>query len=62
MDRIQTPVTVATGYADQARAEHDKHCARCRTLTEDTNARTAANGASMRRRDRRQLGLQVVTV
>ncbi|MDX3329689.1 hypothetical protein PV405_34405 [Streptomyces sp. ME02-6979-3A] len=47
----------AVSYTDLARAQHDQHCARCRTLTEDTDARTAAYGESIRRRDRQQLGL-----
>lgn len=46
-----------TSFTDAARAIHDEDCARCRTLTQDTNARAAANGASLRRRDRLTLGL-----
>lgn len=52
-----TPTTPARSYTDAARAAHDKHCDRCRTLTQDTNTRTATNGESMRRRDRLTLGL-----
>jgi hypothetical protein len=39
-------------------AEHLTHCANCRTITADLDAASAANGASMARRDRRQLGLR----
>ncbi|WP_093820480.1 hypothetical protein [Streptomyces sp. PpalLS-921] len=46
-----------TSYTDAARAAHEAHCDRCRTLTQDTTTRAAANGASMRRRDRLTLGL-----
>lgn len=44
-------------YIAAARAEHDKHCDRCRALTEESDARAAANGESIRRRDRKTLGL-----
>ena len=46
-----------TSHTDAARAAHEKHCDRCRTLTQDTGTRAAATGASMRRRDRLTLGL-----
>lgn len=49
----------AVSYADLARAQHDLDCARCRTLTEEFDARAAAYGDSIRRRDRQQLGLQL---
>ncbi|TXS21422.1 hypothetical protein EAO71_27365 [Streptomyces sp. ms191] len=47
----------ADWYTAAARAEHEKHCDNCRTLTEESNARAAANGASIWRRDRKTLGL-----
>lgn len=47
-------------YTDLARARHDQDCARCRTLTEESDARAAAYGESIRRRDRQQLGLKRV--
>lgn len=50
-----------TWYTDAARAVHDRDCARCRTLTEGTNATAAQYGASIRRRDRTQLGLHLTT-
>ncbi|MFF7183279.1 hypothetical protein [Streptomyces sp. NPDC008121] len=46
-----------TSHTDAARAVHEKHCDRCRTLTQDTGTRAAATGALMRRRDRLTLGL-----
>lgn len=51
----------AVSYTDAARAVHDQDCTGCRTLTEDSNARAAAYGESIRRRDRQQLGLKRVT-
>ncbi|MEU0133378.1 hypothetical protein ABZ172_04955 [Streptomyces sp. NPDC006296] len=57
MDRIHTPAAPPMGYADLAMAHHNTHCAPCRTLTEESDAREAANGESIRRRDRRTLGL-----
>ncbi|MER6601155.1 hypothetical protein [Streptomyces parvus] len=47
-------------YTDAARAVHDQDCTRCRTLTGESDARAAAYGESIRRRDRQQLGLQRV--
>jgi hypothetical protein len=48
-------------YTDAARAEHNQHCTRCRQLTEASDAAAAANGESIRRIDRRQLGLNIAT-
>ncbi|THA29209.1 hypothetical protein E6R18_25200 [Streptomyces sp. A1277] len=56
--RIRNPRKTAS-YTDLARAEHDRHCTRCRTLTEDAAARAAVYGESIRRRDRLTLGLRV---
>lgn len=47
----------ANWYTTAARAAHETHCDRCRALTETAAERAAAHGASMRRRDRRQIGL-----
>lgn len=51
----------AVSYTDLARPRHDQDCARCRSLTEESDARAATYGESIRRRDRQQLGLQRVT-
>ncbi|MER5277781.1 hypothetical protein ABT025_18760 [Streptomyces sp. NPDC002809] len=54
--RVRNP-RKAVSYTDAARALHDQYCTRCRTLTEATSADAAAYGESIRRRDRRTLGL-----
>ena len=46
-------------YTTAARAEHNLHCANCREQAAASDAAVAANGASMARRDRRQLGLNL---
>lgn len=46
-------------YVAAARADHFAHCARCREVNAASEAAAAENGASMQRRDRRQLGLRV---
>lgn len=51
----------AVSYTDLARAEHDRHCARCRTLTADTAGRADAYGESIRLRDRLTLGFRPTT-
>ena len=61
------PRTPGDVYVTAARAEHNTHCTRCRENAAAIEAAAAENGASMRRRDRRQLGLRpthdtVVTV
>ncbi|MFJ2279252.1 hypothetical protein ACIOEZ_34450 [Streptomyces sp. NPDC087866] len=55
--RVRDPRKTVS-YTDLARAEHDQHCTRCRTLTTDTAGRADAYGESIRRRDRRTLGLR----
>lgn len=45
-------------YTTAARAAHNDHCTACRELSAASDAAAAANGASMQRRDRRQLGLR----
>jgi hypothetical protein len=52
-----TSTGTASAYRVAAQAAHEAHCDRCRNLTEDANARRAANAASMARRDRKTLGL-----
>ncbi|MFE3583750.1 hypothetical protein [Streptomyces vinaceus] len=51
------PVITGSVYTAAARADHEERCDRCRALTEAAAAFAAANGASMARRDRKQLGL-----
>ncbi len=48
-------------YTDAAEALHREHCDRCRTRHEEDQARYAAYGASIQRRDHRQLGLNIQT-
>ena len=61
MQRTQhTPPTgthPASLYTAAAQADHEAHCAPCRTFTETLTARRAATAASIARRDRIQLGL-----
>ena len=46
-------------YTTAARAEHNIHCTDCREMTAAMDAAAAENGASIRRIDRRQLGLRI---
>lgn len=46
-------------YVAAALTEHRTHCARCREIAEESEARAVENGESMARRDRVQLGLRV---
>jgi len=48
----------AVVYTAAARAEHLAHCAPCREIDAEIEARAAENAASIARRDRRQLGLR----
>ncbi len=54
-----------TWYTDAATAAHHDHCEPCRTQDTQWEAawaeRRAANGASIRRRNRTQLGLNLAT-
>ena len=61
MERTQHTPPAVTQYTAAAQAVHEEHCDRCRALTEAADAFTAANGASMARRDRQQLGLRLAT-
>ncbi|MET7294898.1 hypothetical protein ABZS79_22670 [Streptomyces griseoloalbus] len=45
-------------YVAAARADHLAHCVNCRERAAADEARYAEYGASLRRRDRRQLGLR----
>lgn len=47
----------AATYRAAAQAAHEERCDRCRAASEADVAFVAANGASMARRDRMQLGL-----
>ncbi|MFJ4473257.1 hypothetical protein ACIP2X_37985 [Streptomyces sp. NPDC089424] len=49
----------ADWYTNAARAAHNTHCTACRERTAASDASAAANGESIRRRDRRQLGLHL---
>jgi hypothetical protein len=53
--------TLGDIYVDAARADHLAHCSRCRRIADAVEAAAAENGESMRRRDRRQLGLNIAT-
>lgn len=46
-------------YVAAARADHLAHCARCREVDAEAEARATENAASIARRDRRQLGLRI---
>jgi hypothetical protein len=48
-------------YVAAARADHLAHCSDCRRVAAAMEAAAAENGESMRRRDRRQLGLRIAT-
>ncbi|MFD8200005.1 hypothetical protein [Streptomyces sp. NPDC059701] len=48
-------------YVAAARAEHLAHCADCRAVDAEIEARAAENAASIARRDRRQLGLHLAS-
>lgn len=48
-------------FTTAARAAHNIHCTNCRERDAASDAAAAENGESMRRRDRRQLGLNIVT-
>ncbi|MDX3531611.1 hypothetical protein P1P75_35765 [Streptomyces sp. ID05-39B] len=48
-------------YTTAARAAHNIHCVDCRERTAASDAAAAENAASMGRRDRRQLGLNIVS-
>ncbi|RSS59861.1 hypothetical protein [Streptomyces sp. WAC01280] len=52
-----TSTRTATTYRAAAQAAHEEHCDRCRAASQADAAFVAANGASMARRDRKQLGL-----
>lgn len=52
----QTPADI---YTAAAIADHLAHCTPCRERAEQAEARYAAYGASLARRDRRQLGLRL---
>lgn len=45
------------GLMAARRADHNAHCTCCRELTAASDAAAAENGASIQRRDRRQLDL-----
>ncbi|MFF8447894.1 hypothetical protein ACF06Q_09355 [Streptomyces leeuwenhoekii] len=47
-----------SAYMAAAQHHHEMHCDRCRALHAAADAARAANGASMARRDRLQLGLR----
>lgn len=57
-----TTVTPTPGalYVAAARAEHFAHCTSCREIHAASEAAELENGESMQRRDRRQLGLNIV--
>ena len=54
--RRQAP-TVGAAYVAAVRADHLAHCADCRAVDAEIEARAVENAASIARRDRRQLGL-----
>jgi hypothetical protein len=55
------PLSPGDVYVAAALAEHRAHCAGCREVHAEIEARAAENGESMRRRDRRQLGLRIAS-
>jgi len=67
MNRIAqtTPTNAAVlsddWYTTAARAEHNTHCTSCRERAAAMDAAAAENGASIQRRDRRTLGLNIAT-
>ncbi|MFE1451978.1 hypothetical protein [Streptomyces olivaceoviridis] len=62
-DRVAYPTALLPDdwYTTAARAEHNTHCTRCREIDAASDRAAAENGASIRRRDRRQLGLNITT-
>ena len=55
------PVSPGRIYVAAAQADHRAHCTSCREVHAEIEARAAANGESMARRDRRQLGLRIAS-